>query len=250
LGMDELDILKKRIMQKKAEWDSRKPLPKELLENLEQWFRVELTYTSNAIEGNTLNAQETALVVEKGITVEGKTVTEHLEARNHALAVDAVTNLAKRDSKKITLNDILAIHGLILKDIDTPNAGKFRNVPVRVAGSRTIFPNPQKVPDLMDNLEKWLNSAKTNALEKAALAHLKLVTTHPFTDGNGRVARLLMNLILMQNGFPPAAIKPQIRGKYIASLEKAQFLGKEQNYFKLVYSAVLDSLNACLEFGE
>jgi len=139
----------KALSNKKAQLDQFRPLPPELVTNLDDWFRVELTYTSNAIEGNTLTRQETALVVEKGLTVRGKSLNEHLEARNHANALDHVNTLVDRSSTTITEQDILAIHHMILHAIDDPNAGFYRSVPVRISGSLVVLPNHVKVPRLM-----------------------------------------------------------------------------------------------------
>jgi Fic family protein len=130
--------------------DEFRPLPDALVRNLDDWFRVELTFTSNAIEGNTLTRAETALVVEKGLTVGGKSLREHLEAANHAKALDFVHSLIARKPSGLTAKDVLSVHDTILKGIDDDNAGHYRSVPVRISGSAVIMPNPRKVPDLMD----------------------------------------------------------------------------------------------------
>jgi len=129
----------KKLTEKKQALDAYRPLPEVLVINLDDWFRVELTYTSNAIEGNTLTRRETALVVEKGLTVGGKSLTEHLEATNHASALDWVKTQILRTPKDLSVNDILHLHGVILKGIDDPNAGMFRSVSVRISGSRSII---------------------------------------------------------------------------------------------------------------
>lgn len=116
----------KALSNKKSELDQFRPMPPELVTNLDDWFKVELTYTSNAIEGNTLTRQETALVVEKGLTVRGKSLNEHLEARNHAKALDYVNSLVGKPTSAITETDILDIHHLILHSIDEI-AGKLGN---------------------------------------------------------------------------------------------------------------------------
>lgn len=233
---------------KKSELDTCRPLPIDLVENLEEWFRIELTYTSNAIEGNTLTRRETALVVEKGITVGGKSLAEHLEATNHAEALDWVKAQIKRKPHSISMQNILRIHNLILKGIDDAHAGHFRDVTVRVSGSTVIFPNPRKVPDLVDELCGWLsNKPKLHPVELAAEAHYRLVTIHPFVDGNGRTARLLMNLILMMLGYPPAIIRKSDRLNYISALENAQTGGTKDAYLKLIVKAVERSLDIYLK---
>ena len=187
-----------QLTEKKKKLDSFRPFPVELVKNLDEWYKIELTYTSNAIEGNTLTRQETAMVVEKGLTVEGKTLNEHLEAVNHAKAVNFVRELAenKKTKKEITENDILDIHRIILSGINNAYAGRYRDVAVRIAGSTAVLPNPAKVPELMEDFVKWLRGGeREHSVKISADAHFKLVSIHPFVDGNGRTARLLMNLI-------------------------------------------------------
>lgn len=238
----------KQITDKKQELDKFKPLPEELITNLNKWFKVELTYTSNAIEGNTLSRAETALVVEKGITVSGKTLGEHLEAINHVLALDFIKSLSLKKRQEITESDILEIHRIILTKIDDTNAGRYRNVPVRIAGSRVIMPNPLRVPEMMKELTEWLQKdSNEHSVTLSAMAHYKLVSIHPFVDGNGRTARLLMNLILLQEGYPPAIIRREDRSKYIDSIEKAQLGGSLNDFLKVIYEAVESSLDIYLE---
>lgn len=235
---------------KKHRLDTYRPFPHALIRNLEDWFKIELTYTSNAIEGNTLSRAETALVVEKGLTVEGKTLDEHLEAINHAQAYKLITSLANLKRKDVTEHYILEIHRLILQKIDDVNAGRYRTVAVRIAGSRAIMPNPVKVPHLMDEFIVWLTKARGNELVIAADAHFRLVSIHPFVDGNGRTARLLMNLLLMQAGFPPAIIRKEDRKRYIDSIETGQ-LGKSlDDYYTLMFESIDRSLDVYLDAVE
>jgi Fic family protein len=232
------------LTHKKELLNKHRPFDSALINNLDEWFRVELTYTSNAIEGNTLTRRETALVVEKGLTVGGKSLIEHLEATNHAQALDWVKKQIQRKPQNIVENDILNIHNMILKGIDDENAGHYRSIAVRISGSSVILPNPAKVPDLMHNLQKWLKSTKKlHPVELAAEVHYRLVTIHPFVDGNGRTARLLMNMMLMMEGYPPAIIRKRDRAAYIGALEKAQLGGSKDDYFKLIKKAVDRSLN-------
>jgi len=208
------------------------------------WFRIELTYTSNAIEGNTLSRRETALVVEKGLTVGGKSLIEHLEAVNHAYALDWVKDKISHNPQNISEKDILLIHDMILKGIDDSNAGQYRNVAVRISGSTVILPNSLKVPDLMFDFMNYLNNSfDLHPIELASEAHYRLVTIHPFVDGNGRTARLLMNMILLMQGYPPAIIRKQDRLAYITSLEKSQLGGSKSDYFRIIANAVDRSLN-------
>jgi len=236
-----------KLTDKKKQLDAFRPMPDALVRNLEDWFRVELTYTSNAIEGNTLTRRETALVVEKGLTVGGKTLTEHLEATNHAHALDWVREQISRRPSDLRIKDILHLHNVILKGIDNHSAGHFRSVAVRISGSTTILPNPRKVPDLMDDFIQWLQSTvDMHPAELAAEAHYRLVTIHPFVDGNGRTARLLMNMILLMQGYPAAIIRKQERLAYIGALENAQTGGTKDDYYKIINRAVNRSLDMYL----
>lgn len=236
-----------RLTDKKRALDDLRPLPDALVRNLDDWFRVELTFTSNAIEGNTLNRNETALVVEKGITVGGKSLKEHLEVTNHAQALDWIKEHVTHNYEYLTENDILHIHEAILKGIDDANAGHYRSVPVRISGSTVVLPNPIKVPDLMCEFAEWLAChQELHPVEFAAEAHYRLVTIHPFVDGNGRSARLLMNMALLMSGYPAAIIRKRDRLAYIKSLEKAQLGGSKEDYLKIIDKAVDRSLNIYL----
>ncbi len=237
-----------KLTEKKLELDGLRPLPPELTRNLDDWFRVELTFTSNAIEGNTLTRRETAVVIEKGLTVGGKSLKEHLEATNHAHALDFVHSLVQKKLSQLDEKDVLAIHDIILKGIDDDNAGHYRNVPVRISGSPVVMPNPRKVLKLMSDFTKWLTGKHNlHPVAFAGEAHYRLVTIHPFVDGNGRTARLLMNLLLMVYGYPPAIIRKRDRLAYISALEKAQLGGSIEDYEKIIALAVDRSLNIYLK---
>jgi len=242
-----MDDILKQLQSKKEKIDIHKSLTSELLKNLEEWFRIELTYTSNAIEGNTLTKQETALIVEKGITVEGKSLTEHQEAINHAQAFDYIKTLVVKKREELSQGDVLDIHRIILNKTDDVNKGKYRTVVVRLKGSETILPNALKVPMLMEEFITQLQTDLSNPIKVAMDAHFKLVSIHPFIDGNGRTARLLMNLLLMQTGYPPAIIRKEDRSAYINSLEKGQTKGNLEDYYSLILKAIDRSLDVYLE---
>lgn len=240
-----------RLSEKKQMLDGYRPLPRALVKNLDDWFRVELTYTSNAIEGNTLTRRETAVVIEKGLTVGGKSLKEHLEATNHARAFDFIQTLITKKPKQLTAHDLLDLHSMILKSIDDENAGHYRRVPVRISGSGVVLPNPKKVPDLMDEFQSWLTGKYAlHPVAFAGEAHYRLVTIHPFVDGNGRTARLLMNLLLMMNGYPPAIIRKRDRLAYIGALETAQLGGSKADYDRLIAKAVDRSLDIYLSAAQ
>lgn len=235
------------LTQKYKQLQRLRPLSPVLVRNLAEWFRVELTYSSNAIEGNTLTRAETAVVIERGLTVGGKSLKEHLEATNHAAALDIVNKLAAKKPSALRESHLLSLHALILKGIDDTSTGHYRSVPVRISGSAVVLPNPRKMPELMEDFCAWL--AAKNHLHPIAFAaetHYRLVTIHPFIDGNGRTARLLMNLLLMMQGYPPAIIRPRDRLAYINALETAQLGGAKTAYERLIMQAVSRSLDIYL----
>ncbi len=242
----------KKLTEKKQKLNKHRPLNPHLIKNLDEWFKIELTYTSNAIEGNTLSRSETALVVEKGITIGGKSIVEHLEANNTAAALDFVREQIKIKPHQIKEKTVLKIHEIILGKINKENAGFYRRVPARISGSSVVLPNWSKVNSLMNEFFLWLEQeTKMHAVELAAEAHYRLVTIHPFIDGNGCTARLLMNMILMIKGYPPAIIRKKDRLAYLNSLEKAQLnqgvKNSKKDYFKLIIDAVNRSLDIYLK---
>ena len=212
---------------------------------LHQWLKTELAYTSNHIEGNTLTRRETALVIEEGITTGGKPLKDYLEAKNHADAFRYILDVLSQ-KKSITQDDILKIHAIVLKGIDDAFAGRYRNIRVRIKGSSVVLPNPMKVPDLMDEFEKYLQTEK-DVITRAIMGHFKFVSIHPFVDGNGRMGRLLMNLILLQNGLWPIIIRPRDRKKYISSIEKGQLTQDTTTYEEFMYKAMERSLDTYVE---
>jgi len=188
---------------------------------LREQMIVEGTYNSNAIEGNTLTLKETRLILEEGLTIAGKSMREHFEATNHRDAILFLEKIIKKH--RIKEEDILAIHGLIMKNIEKETAGIYRRGQVRILGVPFLPPNYLKVPRLMDDLLEWIsrNSEKLHLIELAALAHYRFVVIHPFYDGNGRTARLLMNLILMRGGYPFVIVLANDRKRYYNALAKA-----------------------------
>lgn len=236
------------LTEKKNALDALRPLAPEAARSLDEWFTIELTYTSNAIEGNTLTRRETAVVIEKGLTVGGKTLKEHLEATNHAHALHYIRSLIGKKPSQLTASDILAIHTMILKGIDDAHAGHYRSVPVRISGAAVVLPNPRKVPALMDEFMKWLTSAQAlHPVAFAGEAHYRLVSIHPFVDGNGRTARLLMNLLLLMADYPPAILRKRDRLAYISALEKAQLGGSKEPYERIIARAAERSLDIYLK---
>ncbi len=230
----------KKLTQLKDQLDALRHFNQAILKNLEEWIDVELIYSSNAIEGNTLTRQETAVLLEKGLTVSGKPLKDHLEAVNHRNALIFMRTMVNK--KGFSLEDVLSIHKLILKGIDDTNAGTMRSVPVRISGSAVVLPNHLKVQGLMDKFIQDTHASSIHPVMRAALIHYEFVSIHPFIDGNGRTARLLMNLALMQEGYPPAIIQPKDRLSYIKGLEKAQLGGTLEDYLGVIEKAVFKSL--------
>ncbi|MBN2121812.1 Fic family protein [Candidatus Micrarchaeota archaeon] len=224
--------------------DGLRPFNKGALAKLKEAFDVELTYNSNAIEGNTLTLGETRLVLEEGITIGGKTMKEHLEITNHKQAIDFVESLVHK--KEIGEMDVLNLHALILDRIDPQNAGFYRNCRLRISGTDYSPPNPAKVPDLMKEVYRMLNE-NAEPIEQAARIHMKFVDIHPFIDGNGRMARLLVNLYLMRKGYPPVIVLRAERKKYIRTIVKARAEDDVSNLTNFIAKAVERSLDIYLD---
>lgn len=246
-----MDEIFEKLTKKKGELDKQRPLPPEQLRNIEDWLKVELTYSSNAIEGNTLSRIETAEVIEKGVgaVISGKPLKDQLEAINHAKALDFIKNLAdvKKSHQFITEEEILGIHKIILTGINDYAAGRYRNIEVFIRGVDVEFPGPQKVPRLMENFIQWLEGEQSkHPVKVAADAHFKLVSIHPFIDGNGRTARLLMNLILIINGYPMAVVRSEERTQYLQAVNTGQVRGDLTLFYKMMVEAVERSLDAFL----
>lgn len=207
------------IAGKKKQLDALRPLSRNALQALQKSYDVHLTYTSNAIEGNTLTWRETAEVIEHGITVGGKSLRDHLEAVDHYEALQWMRELAARDTA-INEETVRELHRRIVFRSQPEIGGIYSKLPRRVAGSPVVFPNPVKVPQLMKEYGEWLGTAGTDPAASFD-AHFRLVAIHPFADGNGRTARLLMNLILLRGGYPPVAVRPEDRKTYLDTLEHA-----------------------------
>ncbi|MFH1505089.1 MAG: Fic family protein [Candidatus Omnitrophota bacterium] len=229
----------KEVDEAKKQIDKHRPLNKHAREQLKEYYRIGLTYSSNAIEGNSLTETETKIVLEDGITIGGKPLKDHYEAIGHSQAYDLLYKLTKNGD--ITEKNILGLHKLFYYHIDIKQAGKYRKVQVFITGSDFYPPPAGKVPQLM---EKFANSIpglkkKYHPVEYAALVHLELVTIHPFVDGNGRTARLLMNLALLQTGYVITIIPPVLRQEYISAIVKSQGKQKDTKPFINLISAMV-----------
>ena len=233
-----MDKLLNSIRDKKARLDALRPLSGAALAGLQKYYDVELTYTSNAIEGNTLTHRETAEVIEHGITVGGKPLKDHLEAVDHYGAVQWMRALAS-SSAPIGENTVCQLHARIVARSRPQIAGIYSSYPRRIAGSSDVFPNPVKIPALMQLLGRDLEQAAPTP-EAAFEIHCRLTAIHPFSDGNGRTARLLMNLMLIRAGYPPVAVRPEDRKPYLDALEHAS-LTDDLAPFQTLMHARLDA---------
>jgi Fic family protein len=239
-----------------AEINNRKllvmrPLAPETLRSLRDYYRVGLTFSSNAMEGNSLTESETKVVIEDGLTIEGKPLRDVYEAVGHARAYDHLHQLATH--KTLEEQDILELHRLFYQQIEPEYAGRYRTVPVFISGSQYPVTPPQKVGAEMRKFVKWFNKQenKLHPVEFAALAHKQFVFIHPFVDGNGRLARLLMNLALLRNEYSIALIPALLRREYIACLELAHTDDKTFKEFiaDRVISTQLDLLRLLKDGG-
>lgn len=246
----ELTALLKECDELKSRLSNLRPLPAEALKKIEGAFAIEYTYESNRIEGNTLTLQETELVVNGGVTISGKSMREHLEAINHAEAIDYVKDFARSDIE-ISERTIKEIHALVLHGIDRENAGRYRNVPVMISGSTHIPPQPylieKQMEDFMLSYDNLIERGE-HPLLVAAYLHDELVRIHPFIDGNGRTSRLLMNLYLLRNGYTLVALKGSDEEKisYYKSLEASYTENNPLPFQSLVVRSEIQSLKRYL----
>lgn len=249
----ELKALLEKIDLLKQKYQALRPLDGTRLRKMQEYFNINYTFESNKIEGNTLTLQETHLVINEGLTINGKTMHEHLEAINHYDAIDFIADLVKK-KEPLTERILKEIHYLILKGIDRKNAGVYRNVQVMIGGSTHKPPEhflvAKKMEEIFEFYEK--NKDKIHPVVLAAEMHEKIVTVHPFVDGNGRTCRLIMNLILLMNGYTTANIKGDntSRKLYYNALDSARTNGSLTAFHLLVSQAALESLKEHYELAK
>jgi Fic family protein len=247
-----LEQLLKEIDEKKGLVDKARPLPEIVLDQLNEYLDIEYTYTSNAIEGNTLTRQETMLVLAKGQTIGGKSLKDHLEATNHKSSINYIKEIMDK-VEPITINDINKLHAIILKGIDDRYAGKYRDVEVLIGGSQREFSKPADLEKDMLSFSKWLvemqEDSQVHPVLFAAKAHYKLVDIHPYIDGNGRTARLLMNLILLKYGYFITIIDSEMdnRQRYYQALATAD-QGHMNDFEEFIAAAVSQTADIYLKF--
>ncbi len=229
----------KEIDRLQEEINAHRPLPPNTLKQLKEYYRVGLTYTSNALEGNSLTETETKVVLEDGITIGGKPIKDYYEALGHSEAYDYIYKLAKDSG--IAEDDIKKLHKLFYHRIDEARAGKYRKEKVFISGSKYTLPGPEQVPKLMKEFISKVKDLENenHPVEYSALVHKEIAFIHPFIDGNGRIARLSMNLILLQKGYCIAVIPPILRRDYIQALEKAHT--DDKDFRKFIAGAVRET---------
>ena len=229
-----------KIDSQKEEIDAYRPFKESVVKRLREYFKIGLTYSSNALEGNTLTESETKVVLEDGITIGGKPVKYHLEALGHSDSYDFMHSIVSRLT--ISEKDILELHRLFYFRIDAENSGKYRTEPVIITGSDAEFPKPQEIPQLMTQFMARVPAlkSKVHPVVFAAQLHIDFVNIHPFVDGNGRTARLLLNLALLQAGYGLAIIPPILRSQYISSVAQAQ-KGQVQSFLDFIGEIVWES---------
>jgi Fic family protein len=241
--------LQKILTDKLKKLNELRPLSPELVIKLKEKFEIEMTYNSNAIEGNTLTLKETALVLQHGITVKGKPLKDHLEAKNHKEALEFLYDLVDQN-ERFTFGEymIKSLHALVEKESNASISGKYREVDVFIIGSDHTPPSALDVPSEMKDLVQWANDnfKKVDIIEFSAILHHKFVHIHPFNDGNGRTGRLIMNIFLMHYGFPLVIIQKNDRLKYYNALSLAD-VGKYEMLVNFVGQSVLRSLNLYLD---
>ncbi len=250
----ELHEILKSIDRLHDQLSSLRPLPAEALKRIDEAQLIEYTYESNRIEGNTLTLQETALVVNEGITIAGKSMREHLEAINHAEAIGYIREIAQTRTP-IDERVIKDVHALILRGLDRVNAGRYRTVGVMISGSRHTPPASYQIPEYMAAFlaeYQHMEQASTHPVIIAAYLHDELVRIHPFIDGNGRTSRLLMNLYLLQHGYPVVSLKADAESKtrYYTTLETSHVEGDRTDFTRFVAESVLETLQRYLNLIE
>jgi len=248
----DLELLLNQLTELQADWSKYKPLNATQLRKMEEYFNLNYTYESNRIEGNTLTLQETHLIINDGITVGGKSMREHLEAVNHAEAIAFLSEMVK-ERTAFTERSLKQLHYLILKGIDRDNAGVYRSIGVRISGSTHLPPEPFLLQRLMEEVFEYYeeNRKLLHPVVLAAEMHERIVRIHPFVDGNGRTTRLVMNLILLQNGYPIANIKGDLsnRMKYYAALEAAP-TDKSHSFHLFIAETLIESLREHIELSK
>ncbi|MCL1805863.1 MAG: Fic family protein [Clostridiales bacterium] len=230
-----------RVDANKAAIDAIRPFEGEMLRQLREYYRIGLTWTSNALEGNSLTEIETKILLEDGLTIGGKPLRDTFEALGHSRAYDFMFGLLGKH--RIAIDDIKMLHHLFYQGIDATQAGIWRDVNIIVTGIDYTFPAPSALDGLMKSLGQWIDAerGRHHPVRFAAMLHLKFVTIHPFIDGNGRVARLLMNAALIQDGYMLAVVPPILRQDYLSFIRTYQQRENADSFCDFIAERVLET---------
>ena len=229
-----------QILELRATLDAVRPLAGASLEAADQYYEVFITFTSNALEGSTLTHGETGVLIDKGVTVGGKPLKDHIAALDHFEAMKWIRSIARSD---VALSEAVMcqLHRVVVDRDRTVSGGRYASSARMALGTGVIYPNPAKIPALMKAFGAALEKSEAS-IESALDAHVQLASIHPFSDGNGRTARLLMNLVLLRTGIPPVSIGPEHRSGYIEVLAVAQKTGEVGPYSQFMRERLLETL--------
>lgn len=242
MNFKKLDENIKRYMESK-------PFSKNTLKSIREDLILRWTCESNALEGNTFTLSETKVFLESGITIGGKTFLEHSEILNHKKAILFMEEELS-ENKELSEEQIKKIQKIIMFGIEEKLPGEYRDGSIVISGSDYSFPTSLELPERMSKLIEWYNNFSGHPVEKAGLLHEKFVTIHPFFDGNGRTARILLNMELMKNGYPPIIIEKKERKIYNNSLKKAQTRGDNRDFLEFIKTKVEDRIEKLLDLIE
>lgn len=240
ISVEDLDIKKKALRQRSLKYNN---ITREILDNpdLRNQFILKLTYNSNSIEGNTLSEQDTFAVLFDNIALPNKSLIEQLEAKNHQTALQYLFDYIFQNG---SINEvfILKLHGILMNGVRS-DAGSYRNHAVRITGVNLPTANHMKVPELVSKVMSEAMERKSDFIAVSAETHARFEQIHPFSDGNGRVGRLLMNAMLLKSNFAPAIIKQTQKQFYYAYLYKAQTIGDHSQFENFLCDAITNGFD-------
>ena len=241
INFDSIDVENNKYKEVKLNELLSKQLKKDL--------NIKWTYNSTGIEGNSYTLNQTRILLAEGITIGGKRLVEHLEIIGHSEAIEYLEYIIE-NNVELTEREIKNIHSLVTKDIENVNSGAYRNNAVYISGSKHIPPQPYLVSEKMEELMLWYNNESKNIhpIERAAILHGEFVSIHPFIDGNGRTARLLLNFELMKNNYPAIIIEIEEREKYFDALEVGNLSGNWDKFTEFVREKCEERIDYMNEF--
>lgn len=231
-----------KVDEYKKALDQYRPLNQQILQQIEQDFLIKYNQQSNAIEGNSLTIFETRVLLESGITANGKPFKDHLDILNHQEAIFYLIEAVK-ENKPLTESLIKDFHYLLLQKTDNAReAGQYRKMPVIIQGAEHILPQPYLISTEMESLIRWYSQEKElHTIQRIAQLHNKFVGIHPFIDGNGRTGRLIMNFELLKAGYQIAIIKAEQRAEYYQALQLGD-MGNYEMITQVIVNAVISTM--------